>query len=328
MKKLLYLLIDNIAARTASFVMAQQADATERLLHLSGKQASRQIRSTHEIDTLEDVEFKVHSQWGEDGIIEWILQNLPLEHTTFIEFGVENYREANTRFLIQNRNWKGLIIDGNETGIESVRSSKLHCYYDLTAVSEFITRENINRIISESGFSGEIGLLSIDIDGNDYWVLEAIDCVNPAILICEYNPIFGDKYPVTIPYHPGFSRFEAHYSSLYFGASIAAVTRLADKKGYEFIGTNSNGINAFFVRRDLAHFITPLISQRKSHPSRHRDSRDRNGRLSYTGGLQRYDLIKHLPVIHLDTGEQLPLEALGIPYGPEWLKELDSPKKP
>lgn len=320
-------LVERIADRIAYAVIAQNqksqhADEVDRLLLLSGRQACRQLRNLQNIELLEDVEFRVFSQWGEDGIIEWILQNLPVKPKTFIEFGVENFREANTRFLIENRNWKGLVMDGSEENMRALRNSRLHYRYDLTAASEFITRENINQLICKYGFSGDLGILSIDIDGNDFWVLEAIDCVNPSIIICEYNPILGDKFPITVPYDPSFTRFKAHHSGLYFGASIAAIKALAERKGYEFLGTNSNGINAFFIRRDLFPRLQPLIASQKAHPSLHRDSFNERGDLTSAGGLRRYDLIKHLPVVRVDSGEEIIFESLGLPYTPEWLDEM------
>jgi hypothetical protein len=326
-KRMIRTFVRKIADRIAYAVVeqnqkSQQADELERLLLLSGRQACRQIRTLQKIEQLEDVEFRVFSQWGEDGIIEWILQNLPLRQRTFIEFGVENFQEANTRFLLENRNWKGLVMDGNEENMRTLRNSRLHVRYDLTAASEFVTRENINQLICKYGFSGDLGILSIDIDGNDFWVMEAVDCINPSIIICEYNPILGDKFPVTVPYDPLFTRFKAHHSGLYFGASITAIRALAEQKGYEFLGTNSNGINAFFVRRDLFPFLQPLIARRKTRPSLHRDSFNEAGNLTFAGGLQRYELIKHLPVVRVDTGEQVIFETLGQPYSQEWLDDM------
>jgi len=308
--------------RKNNFFMDNISQSMDRLLLLSGRQACMQLRPNRNIMTFEEIEFRVFSQWSEDGIIEWILQNLPVYPKTFIEFGVETFQEANTRFLIENRNWKGLVIDGSDENIRLLHSNKLYWMFDLTAVAEFIDRENIDQIITKNGFAGELGILSIDIDGNDYWVLEAINCVNPIIIICEYNAILGDKYPITIPYDPSFSRLAAHHSGLYFGASIAAIKSLANRKGYKFLGTNSNGINAFFIRKDLFHYLEPLIGNRKAYPSKHRDSRDANGVLTYSSGLTRYELIKHLPIIRLDTGEKVPIESLGMLYSQEWLSEM------
>ena len=102
--------------------------------------------------------------------------------------------------------------------------------------------------------------------GNDFWVWRAIDCVAPAIVICEFNAVLGDRRPVVVPYDPAFTRFKYHYSGLYLGCSILALQRLADQKGYAFVGTSSNGVNAFFVRKDLAGPLMPLIGAPRAFP--------------------------------------------------------------
>ena len=237
----------------------------ERNLLLAGRTACWQVRQKPRINTLADVEFRVSSQWGEDGIIDWLVENIPITNTTFVEFGVENYQEANTRFLLQNRNWRGLVMDGNADYMASVRQEEIHWRYDIQAVPAFITKDNINTLLTENRITGDIGLLSIDIDGNDYWVFDAISTISPRILVCEYNPILGDRHAITIPYQPDFDRLTAHHCGLYFGASIKAIRKLAAQKGYEFVGTCSNGINAFFVRQTcLASLQTKLL--KKKHP--------------------------------------------------------------
>jgi len=298
------------------------ADFSERSLLLSGRMAARQLPRNTPINDLQDVEFRVFSQWGEDGIVDWLVSHVKTPNHRFVEFGVEDFREANCRFLLQNRNWKGLIFDGAVANIESVRADRMFWMYDLTAAPAFITAENINQLISSAGFAGPLGILSVDIDGNDYWVWKAIDCVDPAIVICEYNPILGDTTPVVVPYDPGFARLRSHHSGLYFGASIAAIRRLATEKGYTFVGTCSNGINAFFVRDDLCAPILSLIGNCRAYPSRHRDSRDPEGRLTFTGGLARFDLIKSMPVIDVSTGQTICLGDIAAPYSPEWLSAM------
>jgi hypothetical protein len=119
---------------------------------------------------LKDAEFRVSSQFGDDGIIQYLLHHLRMDTDTFIDFGVENYRESNTRFLLENNNWRGLVIDGSQANIDFIRSEDIYWRHDLTAVCSFITAENINQIFEEHGFTGEIGILSIDIDGNDWHV--------------------------------------------------------------------------------------------------------------------------------------------------------------
>ncbi|MEJ0069520.1 MAG: hypothetical protein WDO24_13200 [Pseudomonadota bacterium] len=290
-------------------------------LELAGQQSCALHALRPSIDTLADAEFKVFSQWGEDGIIEWLLQQLPVAHETFIEFGVGSYQEANTRFLLTNRNWRGLILDAGEE-LRRITNEQLHWRHDIVWGVEFITRENIDQLFAKYGFSGEIGLLSIDMDGNDFWILEAITTVSPAILICEYNAMFGDLLPLTVPYDPTSSITKYNNSMLYFGASIAAMRRAAERKGYVFIGSCSNGVNAFFVRADLAHHLDGKLARRVAHPTLHRCCVDPEGRLATRSGLARLDLIRAMPVVHLDSGETVTIESLGDLFSDAWLQRV------
>jgi hypothetical protein len=291
-------------------------------LQLSGRMASWQVRARTSIANIQEVEFRVSSQWGQDGIIDWLVERaeIPSAAQTFIEFGVEDYRQSNTRFLLQNRNWRGLIMDGDPAIGKAIKSDGLAWRYDLTARPAFITRENINELISGAGFGGEIGLLSIDIDGNDYWVWEALHVVRPILCICEYNAVFGDIHPISTPYDQYFSRTKAHPSNLYFGASIAALRSLAAKKGYRFVGTNSAGNDAFFVREDYASlFVEGSLEQIRSLPSRLRESRDGQGVNSYIGGLERLRHISALNAVNVETGVMMALRDLETVYSDEWL---------
>jgi hypothetical protein len=298
-------------------------------LQLSGRMASWQVRSRRIIANLQEAEFRVSSQWGQDGIIDWLIERaeVPPAAQTFIEFGVEDYRQSNTRFLLQNRNWRGLIIDGDPAMVKAIKSDGLAWRYDLTARSAFITRENINELVSGAGFGGEIGLLTIDIDGNDYWVWEALHTVRPIICICEYNAVFGDVHPISIPYDQHFNRTKAHPSNLYFGASIAALRSLAAKKGYRFVGTNSAGNDAFFVRDDYAsRFVDDSLQHIRSLPSRFRESRDGRGLNSYIGGLERLKEVSALQVVNVETESMMELCDLEAVYSDEWLDAM--PKNP
>ncbi|HEX6097255.1 MAG TPA: hypothetical protein VF432_13080 [Thermoanaerobaculia bacterium] len=289
-----------------------------RSLVLQGRVASLSVRGMAQIASLADVEFRVFSQWGDDGIIDWLIERLEISTHSFIEFGVEDYSEANTRFLLVHRNWRGLVMDSSADKIARVMADDLSWRHDLQARTAFITRDNIDALIRAAGFSGEIGLLSIDIDGNDYWIWERIESVNPIICVCEYNAVFGDVAPVSIPYDETFDRTKAHHSNLYFGASIAALRSLASKKGYTCLGTNSSGNNAFFVRNDYASRLEGKVRCRAPWPSRLRESRDANGRLTYTGGSKRLDLIAHLPVVNVETGQTLALREIPEVYSETW----------
>jgi hypothetical protein len=268
---------------------------------------SREVRLASD---LRDAEFKVYSQYGEDGIIQFLTQRVPIEREVFVEFGVEDYRESNTRFLLEKDNWRGLIIDAGTAHREFLERSELGWRHSIDAVTAFVDRDNINGLISGAGIEGDIGLLSIDIDGNDYWVLEAIDAVSPRILVAEYNSVFGPSAEITIPYDPGFARSEAHYSWLYFGASLGAIAGLADRKGYALVGGDSVGVNAFFVRRDMLGEIPEVSVERAYVPSRLRESRDPKGELSrVTEHSDRIALIAELPVVDLRTGDETTVGA-------------------
>ncbi len=114
----------------------------------------------------------------------------------------------------------------------------------------FVTTDNINQVINAHGIKGEIDLLSIDIDGNDYWIWDAIHIVNPRVVVIEYNASFGKDRSVSVPYESDFQRFSKHRSGWYHGASLSALTRIAHHKQYRLVCADSNGCNAFFVRRD------------------------------------------------------------------------------
>ncbi|MFL5788524.1 MAG: hypothetical protein ACJ748_10765 [Flavisolibacter sp.] len=246
-------------------------------------------------------EFQVFSQWGDDGIINFLVNYLEIKEKTFIEFGVENYTECNTRFLLINDNWSGLIIDGSKENIDSVKKENIYWKYDLKAIASFVTAENIDQIITDNGIAGQIGILHIDIDGNDYWVWKSIKTVDPIIVIVEYNSIFGYENPWTIPYDAAFVRGEKHYSNLYYGTSLLSLCDLAQAKGYSFIGCNSNGNNAYFVKNDQLNKLRTYTSKEGYVQSKFAESRDQKGKLTYLRNEKRISLLKGLPVFNTRT---------------------------
>jgi hypothetical protein len=285
----------------------QGGDAHDRTRELLGAMLAQQVAARRSISSLHEVEFRVYSQFGDDGIIQWLLSRLPSLPKRFVEFGVEDYSESNTRFLMVNNNWAGLVMDGAQANIARLRQRKWFWRYGLTALPRFITRENVDGIIADWAGANDVGLLHVDVDGNDYWLWEAIQCIQPGIVIMEYNALFGSERALTIPYAADFRRHAAHYSGQYFGASIAALTHLAGQKGYVLVGGNSAGNNAYFVRADLlgndlrevtpaAAFATPQF----------RESRDPQGRLDYLDFGQRQALIRGLPVVDVTSGKAEP----------------------
>ena len=264
-----------------------------------------EARQTKNVDDHKDSEFRVFSQWGEDGIIQFLINKIEIENKIFVEFGVENYLESNTRFLLSNNYWSGLVIDGSENNINFIKQDPIYWATNLKAVHSFITKDNINDILTSNGIKGNIGILSVDIDGVDYWVWEAIDCISPSIVIAEYNSHFGPTAQVTVPYSHDFVRDDIHFSKIYYGASISALNGLAIKKGYKLVASNSAGNNLFFVRDDLMQNLDELTVQEAYVESEFREYHDENGHLTFFNFQDRFEKIKHLEIFDITSGSNI-----------------------
>ncbi len=192
--------------------------------------------------------FKVYSQADEDGIIQEIFDRIGETDRVFVEFGVETGTECNTAKLLVG-GWHGLWIEGLAASVEAIRRDFASFIDDrrLMLQHRTVTAENINAAISEAGLGGAIDLLSIDIDGNDYWIWNAIEVIEPRVVVIEYNATLRPPLSLVMPYDPA-GRWDG---SNYFGASLEALVRLGGKKGYRIVGCSFSGVNAFFVRDDL-----------------------------------------------------------------------------
>lgn len=294
----------NIFNRIVDFILNSIVnkiyDKFDAILMLQAKEILNSNWFNNNVSELSEYEFKVFSQWGEDGIIQYLISKIEIKNKFFIEFGVENYTESNTRFLIKNNNWSGLVIDGNKKCIDYIKNDPIYWKYDLTAINSFITKDNINNIFLDNNIQGEIGLLSIDIDGNDYWIWKNIEVVKPLIVICEYNSIFGKDFAITIPYKENFNRTKEHFSNLYFGASLKALYLLAKEKGYKFLGTTSAGNDAFFVRSDVAQCFSESTLDHGFTNSKFRESRNLKNKLTFINGDERLNIIKNMPIFDIE----------------------------
>ena len=253
-------------------------------------------------DKINDYEFKVFSQFGDDGLIQYLISKIRSLNETFVEFGVGDYSECNTKFLLMNNNWSGFVIEGDEKSVKRIYQWSDFWKYDLRCANSFITKENINELMKESGFK-DVGLLHIDMDGVDYWIWDVIDCkyLNPSIVILEYNSVFGCERVISVPYKADFYRTDAHYSNLYWGASLKALVDLSKRKGYKFIGCNSAGNNAYFVKQELEGF-DELTVEEGFVESKYRESRNEKGMLTYLRGSERLEIIKGRTVFNIETG--------------------------
>jgi hypothetical protein len=290
----------NIYKKIISFLNFKNDSKNENQLLAIGSLLSKQIVNINS-KNINDYEFKIFSQWGDDGIIQYLIQNLQITNKTFIEFGVENFLESNTRFLMMNNNWEGFVMDGSKDSVSSIKSQNWFWQYNINAIAVFINRDNINMLLKESGFEN-VGLLHIDLDGNDYHIFEVIDLtkINPSIIIIEYNSIFGNSRSITVPYDENFYRTEKHYSNLYWGASLPSLCYLAKSKGYALVGCNNAGNNAYFVRKDLLNNIISEVSHELAFKeSKYRESRDLHGNLTYISGKNRISQICGLDVLNV-----------------------------
>jgi hypothetical protein len=263
-------------------------------------------------NSIYDYEFKVSSQWGEDGIIQHLIRNIEIKNKIFVEFGVENYTESNTRFLLQNNNWSGLVIDGSEENILYIKNDPIYWKYNLKAVCAFIDKDNINRLLLDNGIESDIGILSVDIDGNDYWVWEAIDSITPRIVICEYNALFGHKAKVSTPYDKNFIRNQKHFSNIYYGASLGALEYLGKKKGYSLVASNSAGNNLFFVRNDLIGKFQVLSPQEAYSNACFREARNSRGQLIFNSKEENLKLVSSLEVVDVETLQTIKISNLDV----------------
>lgn len=253
--------------------------------------------------------FQVFSQWDEDGLIQYLISHIEIENKVFVEFGVENYEESNTKFLLMHDDWRGLVMDSSVDHINYLKRCSIYWKHSITALEAFITPDNINALIRDNGIEGDIGLLSIDIDGNDFYVWEAITCIRPRIVICEVNPYFGAEEALVIPYQEDFNRTEAHYSNLYWGASLRAFQNLADKKGYRLVCINSAGTNAFFVRSDVMGGLKEVDVRDAWKAPLFRESRDENGKLTYLDYHQGLQLISDMELKDITSDEVKKISA-------------------
>jgi hypothetical protein len=216
---------------------------------------------------LERYGFKVYSQNDEDGIIEQIFKRIGITSKTFVEFGVENGLENNTlRLLLEG--WSGLWIESSEGHVGEInrKFSDVVANGRLRVIEAVVDRDNINTLIG-TYCNGEIDFLSIDIDGNDIYILEAIDVVNPRVIVVEYNGKFRPPLSVAQRYDPTHKWSGTDYG----GASLAAITKVADRKGYNLVGCGIVGVNAFLVRKDLVKdkFQEPFTAVNHYQPARY-----------------------------------------------------------
>ena len=240
-------------------------------------------------------ELKIYSQNGEDGILLYLFSKIGVRSRNFIEFGIGNGKECNTANLSINLGWGGLLIEADIKKVEEARNHYSTVLGDfagnVTISYNRVTTENINSIIGQFLKGNGLDLLSIDIDGNDYWIWKEIE-VQARVVVIEYNATFGKDKRVTVPYDEYFDRFEKHESGYFHGASLPALIQLAERKGYIFVGCDSQGVNAFFVRKDVAEGKMSALTVQEAYFPQAR--RQKKSTLE-----EQFAQITHIPLIEL-----------------------------
>ena len=280
------------------------SEEIEKELILKAKNLSQKNKQIKKLKNLSEVEFRVFSQWGEDGIIDWVIKKFPNIPKSFLEIGTQDYKESNTRFLLINKNWDGFLIEGNDKEVKKIKSQRIYWKHQLKVKNEFITKENINNVIKKLNVPKKLGLLSLDIDGVDYWILKKLSILEPSIVICEYNSLYGLNKSITVPYKKDFDRSKEHYSNLYYGASIKAFIDLMKTKKYFLLGTNTAGNNAFFMRNNFLKEVNKIIEEKKIFTSKFRESRNKNGNLTFLSKKESLLLIQNQFFIDLNDNKR------------------------
>jgi len=217
---------------------------------------------------LNKYEYQITSQNGEDGIIAEIFNRIGTTNKNFVEFGVEKGLENNTLSLLLN-GWDGYWLEGSPDYVQAIKE-KFHFLVEqkrLCVEQAFINAENIESLFEKMSVPKEFDLLSIDIDGNDYWVWKAINNYSPRVVVIEYNAVFRPPQQYVVKYQP-----EKHFPiTSYFGASLESLKILGEEKGYKLVGCNFLGVNAFFVRKDLVadKFLEPFTAEVHYEPPRY-----------------------------------------------------------
>ncbi len=217
------------------------------------------------LPSLEEVEFRCYSQNGEDGILLYLLALAGTINRRCVELGAGNGIECNSANLILNHGWTGLLLDGNAANIARGRHfyrwSRDTWLWPPILEQAWVTAENVNTLLSQYEMTGEIDLLSLDLDGIDWWVWRALEAASPRLVVVEYQDILGPEVAWSVPYQADFvASRHAGRDPDYAGASLNAFVLLGRAKGYRLVGCQRYGFNAFFLRHDVGAHLLPEVS--------------------------------------------------------------------
>ncbi|MEO8679895.1 MAG: hypothetical protein ABI665_12655 [Vicinamibacterales bacterium] len=220
------------------------------------------VRTGAPLPSFKEIGFRIYSQADEDGILLYLFSIIEPHNRTCVEIGAGDGFECNTSNLIINHGWWGQLFDGNPLSVgrgkEFFRQHKDTFLHPPGFTHAWITAESVNPLIRDTGAAGQIDLLSLDIDGMDYWIWKALEVVEPAVVVCEIQNFVPPDLAVTIPYRPDFAL--TNFDDDFRGASLKAMVHLGREKGYRLVGTHRYGFNAFFVKNGVADDLLPEVT--------------------------------------------------------------------
>lgn len=286
--------VKNLTARKLDFSVTPQTNAVSQIqLALNYHEMKKRGGMFPRFD---DVGFRAFSQADEDGILLFIFSLIGTSNKLCVEICAGDGIECNTANLLINHGWYGLLVDGDEKQVNRGKEFYSNCHdtyvFPPKFVHSWVTASTVNDMITDAGFAGTIDLLSIDIDGMDFWIWKAIEAVRPRVVVVEYQDILGPMLSLTVPYRDDFTARDypmTHGMPNYCGASLRAFVKLAKEKGYRLVGTNRYGYNAFFIINGEGEDFLPEISVEScfTHPK------------VLWGVKERYPSIKDFPWVEV-----------------------------
>ncbi len=261
--------IRNFINASVKFVDFQQNTQVSQTIISNQYVLMKKLLPPEEMPSFKDVGFKVHSEFEEDGILLYIFSIIGTTNKRVVEICAGDGINCNAANLIINHGWEGLLFDGEkhsiEKGTEFYSKNPSTFLHPPLLIHAWLTKDNINNLILENGFSGEIDLLSMDIDGNDYYMMDSINEIRPRVIICETQNVIPSHLALTIPYKEDFYFKDGKQNEDFRSVSLLAMQILLKNKGYRLIGSHRFGFNAIFMLNDIGKEIFPEVSIESVH---------------------------------------------------------------
>ncbi len=257
-------IVKSIVRSISSSIKREQNTQVEQTMIANQYRLMQKMLTPQEMPKFKDVGFKVHSQFDEDGILLYIFSIIGTVNKRVVEICAGDGIVCMAANLIINHGWDALLFDGDRVsvanGIKYYKLNPSTSVFPPKFVRAWITKDNIDKLITDNGFTGEIDLLSIDIDGNDYYIMEAIQSVKPRVIICETHNVVPANLAVTMPYKEDYYYLDGKQHEEFRSVSLLAMQKLLSQRGYKLVGAHKYGFNAIFMLKELGKDIFPEVT--------------------------------------------------------------------